>query len=210
MNLFRICLSLLALTGGAFLASPASAQNNAAPVPEDEISALEAKRVEAGKAASSSRKKLAIRRVIREAESLVQKHSTAPNRYEVLSILFRSQQALVQLDNSSTNRKAFLTTCATLAKAPDEYAALRLDADLLLTQAEAARRGGDSHARSDALRPLVERYLDTEVEAKVIRIAMIMALEFGNSRLVVASTWRAGLIHINWELAARGNAAPIL
>ena len=172
MNLFRICLSLLTLTGGAFLASTASAQNNAVPVPEDVIPALEAKRVEAGKAASSSRKKLAVRRVIREAESLVQKHSAAPNRYEVLSILFRSQQALVQLDNSSTNRKAFLTTCAILAKAPDEYAALRLDADLLLTQAEAARRGGDSHARSDALRPLVERYLDTEVEAKVIRIAM--------------------------------------
>ncbi|MEC9124166.1 MAG: hypothetical protein VX969_08470, partial [Verrucomicrobiota bacterium] len=154
MNLFRICLSLLTLTGGAFLASPASAQNNAVPVPEDVISTLEAKRVEAGKAASSSRKKLAIRRVIREAESLVQKHSAASNRYEVLSILFRSQQALVQLDNSSTNRKAFLTTCAILAKAPDEYAALRLDADLLLTQADSARRGGDSHARSDALRPL--------------------------------------------------------
>ena len=184
MNLFRICLSLLTLTGGAFLASPASAQNNAVPVPYDVISTLEAKRVEAGQAASSSRKKLAVRRVIREAESLVQKHSAAPNRYEVLSILFRSQQALVRLDNSSTNRKAFLTTCAILAKAPDEYAALRLDADLLLTQAEAARRGGDSHARSDALRPLVERYLDTEVEAKVIRIAMIMALELGNNELV--------------------------
>ena len=113
MNLFRICLSLLTLTEGAFLASTASAQNNAVPVPEDVIPALEAKRVEAGKAASSSRKKLAVGAVIREAESLVQKHSAAPNRYEVLSILFRSQQTLVQLDNSSTNRKAFLTTCAT-------------------------------------------------------------------------------------------------
>ncbi|MBT3567302.1 MAG: hypothetical protein HN494_00525, partial [Opitutae bacterium] len=107
-----------------------------------------------------------------------------PNRYEVLSILFRSQQMLVGLDKSSTNRKAFLATCEKLAAAPNEYAALRLDADLLLTQAESARKGGDSHARSDALRPLVDRYRDTEVEAKVIRIAMIMALEFGNNRLV--------------------------
>ena len=184
MNPFRICLLLLTLAGVFTLASTANGQNDVTPIPEDEISALGAKRVEAGKAASASRKKLAIRRVIREAESLVQKHSTAPNRYEVLSILFRSQQALVSLDNSSTNRKAFLATCAKLAEAPDEYAALRLDADLLLTQAESARRGGDSHARSDALRPLVERYLDTDVEAKAIRIAMIMALELGNNQLV--------------------------
>ena len=59
-----------------------------------------------------------------------------------------------------------------------------LDADLLLTQTESARRGGDSHDRSNALRPLVERYRDTDVEAKVIRIAMIMALELGNNKLV--------------------------
>ncbi len=150
----------------------------------DEIAALEAKRKEAGEAVSSARKKLAIRRVIREAESLVEQHPSASNRYEVLHLLFRARQMLVSLDNSSTNRRAFLATCEELAAAPNEYAALRLDADLLLTQAESARRGGDSHARSDALRPLVARYRDTEVEAKVIRIAMIMALEFGNSRLV--------------------------
>ena len=54
----------------------------------------------------------------------------------------------------------------------------------LLTQAESARKGADSHARADALRPLVERYRDTDVEPKVIRIAMIMALELGNTKLV--------------------------
>ena len=91
---------------------------------------------------------------------------------------------MVSLDNSATTRKAFLATCELLAAAPNEYAALRLDADLLLTQAKSARQGADSHARSDALRPLVERYRDTDVEAKVVRIAMIMSLEFGNTKLV--------------------------
>ena len=40
----------------------------------------------------------------------MKKHPSAPNRYEVLRILFRSQQVLVSLDNSATNRNAFLAT----------------------------------------------------------------------------------------------------
>jgi hypothetical protein len=162
----------------------AGAQDKAPAIPDRSIAALETKIRDQIKGTSAARKKLAFRRVIREAESLIKKHPSASNRYEVLSILFRSQQLLVSLDNSVTNRNAFLATSEKLAAAPNEYAAIRLDADLLLTQARSARQGGDSHARSDALRPLVKRYQDTEVEAKVIRIAMIMALEFGNNRLV--------------------------
>jgi hypothetical protein len=89
---------------------------------------------------------------------MLKTHASSPNRYEVLNILFRSQQTLIGLDDSAANRKSFLATCAKLAAAPNQYAALRLDADLLLTQAKSARQGADSHARSDALRPLVERY----------------------------------------------------
>ena len=155
-----------------------------AAIPAEEISALDAKLADVGKSSSAARKKLSVRRVIRECEALLKKHATTPNRYEVLDVLFRSQQMLVTLDNSTLNRRAFLSTAEKLAAAPNEYAALRLEADLLLTQAEAARKGGDSHARSDALRPLVERYRDTDVEAKVIRVAMIMGLELGNTTLV--------------------------
>jgi hypothetical protein len=184
MKSFSNIFLIFILTGIITSPVPMNGNSKTALIPENDINKLEAKRIEAGKATSSSRKKLAIRRVIREAETLIQKHSIAPNRYELISTLFRSQQMLVSLDNSSTNRKAFLATCSKLASAPDEYADLRLDADLLLTQTESARRGGDSHDRSNALRPLVERYRDTDVEAKVIRIAMIMALELGNNKLV--------------------------
>jgi hypothetical protein len=185
MNRFsRIIVALIVLASAGVWSLPAMGQEQAGSISGDKIAALDIKRAEASKAASSARKKLAIRRVIREGEALIKKHSSAPNRYEVLSILFRSQQALVSLDKSAINRKAFLATCKKLAAAPNEYAAIRLDADLLVTQAESARKGADSHARSDALRPLVKRYRDTDVEAKVIRIAMIMALEFGNTKLV--------------------------
>ena len=183
-RLYRIVVALFLLAIAGMWPSPAMGQDQAGAISGDEIVALNTKLTKAGEPTSSARKKLAIRRVIREAESLIKKHPSAPNRYEVLSIQFRSQQMLLSLDKSVTNRKAFLATCEKLAAAPNAYAALRLEADLLLTQAEAARKGGDSHARSNALRPLVDRYQDTEVEAKVIRIAMIMALEMGNNRLV--------------------------
>ena len=210
---------LVALIGSSLLSIPLLGQNSVEGITGGEIKELDAKRIEAGKAASAARKKLAIRRVIREAEALIKKHSSSPNRYEVLSILFRSQQMLVGLDKSSTNRKAFLATCEKLASAPNEYASLRLDADLLLTQAESARKGGDSHARSNALRPLVDRYRDTEVEAKVIRIAMIMALEFGNNTLVndlrkvIAERMPGNLDLINFQrdkLAGQVFGAPFI
>ncbi|MDC0156642.1 hypothetical protein OAK38_02635 [Verrucomicrobia bacterium] len=212
-------VALLAWIGFSLFSIPLLGQNAVEGIQAVEIKELDAKRIEAGKAASAARKKLAIRRVIREAEALIKKHSASPSRYKALSILFRAQQTLVSLDNSSTNRKAFLATCSKLAAAPNEYAALRIDADLLLTQAESARRGGDSHARSDALRPLVDRYRDTEVEAKVIRIAMIMALEFGNNRLVndlrkvVAERMPGNLDLINFQrdkLAGQVFGAPFI
>ena len=183
MNRFpRIFITLLVLACANLGALPVMGQNQ--PLASDQIVALNAKLTKASESKSSARKKLALRRVIREIETLLKKNATSPSRFEILHVLFRSQQMLVSVDDSAANRKSFLATCEMLAAAPNEYAALRLDADILLTQAKSARKGADSHARSDALRPLVVRYRDTEVEAKVIRIAMIMALEFGNTRLV--------------------------
>jgi hypothetical protein len=218
MNRFsRIFITLLVLACANLGALPAMGQDQA--VSSDQIVSLNAKLTKAREAASSARKKLALRRVIRESETLLKKHASSPNRYEVLNILFRSQQTLIGLDDSAANRKSFLATCAKLAAAPNQYAALRLDADLLLTQAKSARQGADSHARSDALRPLVERYRDTEVEAKVIRIAIIMSLEFGNTKLVndlrkiVAQRFPGDMDLINFQrekLAGQVFGAPFI
>lgn len=175
------CLLIVAVCLFTYVAE---AQESASRLPADQIAELNAKLVLAEKSKSSARTKLAYRRVVREAEALFAKFPAAPNRFEVLGVLFRSQQALVGMENTATNRNAFLNTCQLLKAAPDEYAAIRLDADLLLSQSDLARQGADANARAMALRPLVDRYRDTEVEAKVIRIAMLMALELGNSAVV--------------------------
>ncbi|MBT5885466.1 MAG: hypothetical protein HOH50_14700 [Planctomycetaceae bacterium] len=162
---------------------PTAAQVGAQISP-NEIAALETKLGQSVKAASSARKKLELNRVLREGDALLAAHKTTPNRYEVLGILFRAQQALLGLENSTTNRARLLAICRQLAAAPNEYAAIRLDADLLLSQVEQAKKGADLQARANALRPLISRYQGTQVETKVIRIAMLMALEFGDVRLV--------------------------
>ncbi|MEO0476673.1 MAG: hypothetical protein AAF085_12000 [Planctomycetota bacterium] len=164
------------------LALPAVAEEQ--PIPADEITAFRAQLDEAKASTSPARKKLGIRRVIRASEGLLEKQPAAPNRFEVLGVLYASQQEQLKLDGSATNRRAFLETCRALAQAPDEYAALRLDADLLLYQAELAQQGADQQARAEALKPLVERYLGTEVETKVVRIAMNIAIEMGDAGLI--------------------------
>jgi hypothetical protein len=145
---------------------------------------LEAKLSDKDPRTSAARRGLAIRRVIREGDSLLRTYPKAPNRFQVLGILFRCRRELLSLGKTASNREALLETCRRLAGAPDEYAAIRLDADLLLSQTELARGGADLKARGDALPALVERYLDTEVATKVLRIAMVMALEFGDPGLV--------------------------
>jgi hypothetical protein len=184
--MIRLCwthCAALCLAAACVLAfsMPAEAQQ---AIPNAEISALQTQLAEAKASASSARKKLGIRRVIRTSEGLLEKNTAAPNRFEVLGILYDSQQAQIKLDDSTANRKAFLETCRALVQAPDEYAELRLNAELLLTQAELAQRGADQQARADALKPLVQRYLGTSVETKVVRIALTMAIELGDASLI--------------------------
>lgn len=183
-NLRPLYCALLLLGALAWTAAPAAAQADAAPIAESALQELQDKLDEAQSSSSSARKKLSLRRVIREAQSLVEEGPEAPNRFVALNVLFKSQQALIGVDDSSSNRRDLLQTAELLAAAPNHYAAERLDADLLVSQARLARQGADLDARSKSLLQLVKRYQDTDVEIKVVRIAMLMALESGDAGLI--------------------------
>jgi tetratricopeptide (TPR) repeat protein len=178
-----ILAHFVAIVTGACLLS-ASAEETAAPVPADKITGVEAALAGSRNESSAARKRLAVKRVVRDAGQLFKAYPAAPNRFEVLAVLYLAQQELVASDNSPENREAFLATCKLLAAAPDEYAGLRFDAELLLTQSEMVRKGADTAARAKALMPLVKRYRGTDVEAKAIKVAIVMALELGETRLV--------------------------
>ena len=177
----RTRCAALVLIGMCLIGTPLVAEQ---AIPTEEINALTTQLNEAVAASSSARKKLAIRRAIRSSEALLEKNAAAPNRFEVLGVLYRAQQAQIKLDDSTTNRRAFLETCRALREAPKEYASLRLDADLLLSQAELAQQGANQQARAEALRPLVQRYLGTEADTKAVRIALTMAIEMGDAGLI--------------------------
>jgi hypothetical protein len=156
----------------------------AAPIPAEKIIKLEAASSSSKDESSPARKRLAVKRMIKDAGELLKDHATAPNRFVVLGMLLHAQKELVAADGSAENRAAFLETAKQLATAPDEYASLRFDADLLLSQSEMVRKGADVRARASALMPLVEKYRGTTVETKAVKVAIVMALEMGDTRLV--------------------------
>lgn len=180
----RTGILLILAIASFFGAIVASAQDNGAPIPADQIKALEETLTGNKSEASAARKRLAVKRIVRDAGELLQAHPAAANRFEVLGILFRAQQELVAADKSKENREAFLETCKLLAAAPNEYAALRFDADLMLSQSEMVRQGADTRERGQGLMSLVGRYRGTTVEVKAIKVAIAMALELGDNGLI--------------------------
>jgi hypothetical protein len=178
-----VCV-LLGLIFFGLLAPKLIAQDAAAAISKETIAALDKELNEAKTVSSEARQRLAVRRVISDAEDLVAAHATDTSRFLALEFLFRAYQRMIALDKDVENRKALLAICQELVKAPDELAELRLEADILLSQAEVAKQGANAEARAKALRPLVDRYVNTPVAAKVLRMTMLMALELGDSKLV--------------------------
>lgn len=177
----RTILLGLLCASTALLSPKAHAQDAAAP---PSVAELEKALAAAKEGTSEARQRLAVKRVVRDAEKLLEPLAASPDRFPVLEFLFRARKQLIALDDDADQRKALLDTCRELVKAPDEFADLRIEADLLLSQAEIAKQGANAEARADALRPFVERYVDTPSGAKVLRMAMLMALELGDNNLV--------------------------
>ncbi|MBT7700547.1 MAG: hypothetical protein HN700_09655 [Verrucomicrobia bacterium] len=112
--LFIVCL-LISVPAFAL------AKESPAPIPEDEITALE-EEFKRGRGQASS--DVAVRRVFKSAarkgQALLRETPEAPNRFAVLGIMFRAQKKLLALDNAEGNRESLFATCEELAKAPDE------------------------------------------------------------------------------------------
>lgn len=155
-----------------------------APIPPEVVGELESAFKTHTKASSPARQRLALKRLIRDAGEALESQPEAPNRFEVLKLLFQAMQTLLSMDESSRNREALLETARELTAAPDSFASVRLEAELLLTQTELARKGASAKDRMDALRPMMTRYRDTPAEAKMIRVALLLALEVGDSTLI--------------------------
>ena len=154
---------------------PATEPAGASAIPEKEIASLEAElaRPVAGKSAIEIR--MACKSLARRGMALLEANPAAPNRYRVLGIVFQYQKRLLGLENSDRNRGELLDTCKELAQAPNEYAGLRLEADLLLSDRDLTAKDATLKERAKALAAIVERYRGTSAEAKSLMMAALIA-----------------------------------
>ncbi len=164
--------------------SPGIRAQDTSPSAKETIETLEKALATTKDESSQARQRLALRRVIRDAEQLVAAQPQDNTRFPALEFLFRARQRLVSLDKDVKDRADLLETCRELVKAPDEFAGLRLEADLLLSQADLVKQGASNKERAQALRLFVERYLETPLASKALRVALVMALELGDSRVI--------------------------
>jgi hypothetical protein len=154
------------------------AQEPAVPpagIPEARIAALQKDLVEAGTATTSAGKRRAYKNIVRDGEALLEGAPAALNRWQVLGIMLDSRKRLFGMENTAPNREALLETCTKLAKAPDEHAQFRLEADLLLSENALSLKDADINERARALQELVTRYRGTPAEAKSLIIASQIA-----------------------------------
>ncbi len=174
MNNFHCaCLAfLLAWSHACPAAEPAATPPG---IPERAIAALQNDFAEAGTARSSAGKRRAYKNVFRDGEKLLEATPAAPNRWQVLGIMFDSRKYLFGMENSDSNRKALLEICAKLAEAPDKHAELRLEADLLLSEKALSAKDATLEERAKAIEAIIERYRGTPAEAKSLMMASLIA-----------------------------------
>ncbi len=169
----RIFLATFLFTGISF--GVAKSQEAAGDISESEIASLKKELAEAADESSSTRMRRAYKSVVRDGEKLLKSSPATSNRYRVLDIVFQSQKRLLAQEKSDRNREALLETCAKLAEAPDKHAALRLEADLMLSEKDLSARDATLEERAKAIEVIIDRYRGTPAEAKSLMMAAQIA-----------------------------------
>ena len=146
-----------------------------ADIPKNKIVALEADFPKNDKRISSVRKRRACKTLVRDAEKLLEFYVDAPNRFIVMGIILKTQKLLLSLESSDRNRQALFETCEKLLKAPDEFADLRLEADMMISERDLSANNADVKMRTQALTELIARYRHTPGEMKSLMVASLIA-----------------------------------
>jgi tetratricopeptide (TPR) repeat protein len=157
---------------------PCAAQQTAnatSSLTEAKIDKIQKELTDAGVATSAVRKRRAYKNVARDGENLLKTFPADPNRWSVLGIMFQARKRLFGLENSDRNREALLETCAKLAEAPDKHVALRLEADLLLSETALSAKNATLEERAKAIEVIIARYRGTPAEARSLMMAAQIA-----------------------------------
>jgi hypothetical protein len=157
---------------------------DAAAIPEAGISTLRQELSEAAKADSAAAARRVCKSVIRQAQALLVATPDATNRFAVLGLVHDGQRRLLSLENTLENRNDLFATAEELRKAPDEFAELRLDADLLLMEKAMSEKKATTAERSLVLEELLANYRGTAAESKGLMIGSMIATKLLDLELV--------------------------
>ena len=146
-----------------------------APIPAGEITSLEAELAQGMRGRSVVDIRRACKSVARKAAAMIEASPEAPNRYAALGVLFKGQKRLLALGNREENRAAIFKTCRKLIDAPDEYAEIRFEAEMLLSERDLAEKNAKVAERVAVLEKLLARYRGTPAEARSLMIASLIA-----------------------------------
>jgi tetratricopeptide (TPR) repeat protein len=167
MALMLVCTPLVAVAQEKSAAS--------AGIPEQEIAALNEELAQGLNGKSSVDVRRVYKSVIRKAEALLTAAGEAPNRYEALAVMFNAQKRVFALEVTEDNRNAIFATCEKLLKAPDGYAELRLEAEMLLSERSLALKDATVAQREQALEEMLARYHGTPAEWKSLVMGSLVA-----------------------------------
>jgi hypothetical protein len=165
------------------------AQDQQAPVPErdtqgagqsvlipeaDIVSIEQALQAGARQGVASTASRRTFKNAARKGLALIKEAPSAANRFRVLSVIFQCQKRLLEVENIEQNRTALFETCEQLTRAPDEYAEIRLEADLLLSERDLSGKNATLEERAGALAELIERYRGTTAEARSLLMGCLI------------------------------------
>ena len=180
-NLVRSSVGLLAFLQLALVHSAFAAD----PIPQEEVAALQkAALVAQGAKPGSAEQRRACKRVVRSGKSLVDAHPEAPNRFDLLGLMLQNQKVVLKLETNDRNRDVLYGICSQLAGAPGEWAELRLEADLLLSERDLSARDASLEERAQALVALIDSYRGTTAEPKSLMIGAVLAEDLGSDELL--------------------------
>lgn len=183
---FVALILILVATGVPVMGKPRAEQMAGEGIPEGEITRLQEQLVEVEQIESTVERRRVLKRIARDSQALIKAHADAPNRFQLLGLSFQAQQELLVLRNDADNREALLVTAGKLLEAPFDYAAERLDAEVLLMQLELDRKGATEHERAVAIAELADRYRGTPGEADSLIVASELAFNLGQAELLGA------------------------
>ena len=169
------CRQLLAAVVTCLLITASLCIAKQAPIPAAEITLLEAELVKGMRGKSTIDIRRACKSVARKAAALIEASPEAPNRYAAMAVMFRGQKRMLALEASDENRAAIFETCRKLTDAPDEYAEVRFEAEMLLSQRDLAKKNATVAQRVAVLEKLLARYRGTPAEPRSLTIASLIA-----------------------------------